>query len=79
MSLAAALLLVAQSASPAVAMAPAVSATPLAEQARARVRVLRPVQVSVARDGAVEIEGDYDPRTVQRSRDAAGTVWVEFS
>lgn len=79
MSLAAALVLIAQSASPAAAEAPVAGAMPVAERARATVRILRPAQVRVARDGAVEVEGDHDPRTVQRSRDAAGTLWVEFS
>lgn len=79
MSLAAALFLIAQSAAPAVADVPASSATPVAEQVRASVRIVRPVRVSIAQDGAVEVDSTVDPRTVQRSRDAVGTVWVEFS
>lgn len=79
MSLAAALLLLAQSATPMAADAPVSRASPVAEQVRASVTVLRPARVSISRDGAVEVDSTADPRTVQRRRDAAGTVWVEFS
>ncbi|MHA7820982.1 MAG: hypothetical protein ACX930_15150 [Erythrobacter sp.] len=79
MSLASAFLILTQSATPAAAEAPASRAAPVAEQVRASATILRPARVSISRDGAVEVEGTPDRRTVQRSRDAAGTVWVEFS
>ena len=80
MSLAAALVLIAQAASPNVAAPAAERGAPIAEQARASVTVLRPVRISVAVEGGkLSVDAPANGQPVQRSRDAAGTLWVEFS
>ena len=80
MSLAAALLLIAQAASPSVPASAANGPAPMAEQVRASVTVLRPARISVAREeGKVSVDAPAGGQSVQRSRDAAGTLWVEFS
>ena len=75
MSFLAALALIAQSAAPVAAPAPA----GVAEQVTATVTVLRPARVVVDADGAVQLDSAPYAAPVQRSRDAAGTVWIEFS
>ena len=79
MSLAAALALIAQSA--VLVAAPVAAAAPAGavEQVTASVTVLRPVRVVVDADGAVQLDSAPYAAPVQRSRDAAGTVWIEFS
>ncbi|MDJ0642833.1 MAG: hypothetical protein QNJ15_08445 [Erythrobacter sp.] len=78
MGLVAAFMLVAQSAAPAIAEAP--RGRPLAGpiSVTARAQVIRPasVRVRATRNGArVESSSDIP---VQRWRDRAGTVWIEF-
>ena len=75
MSLVAALALIAQSAAPVGAAAPA----GVAERVTATVTVLRPARVVVDADGVAQLESAPYAAPVQRSRDAAGTVWIEFS
>lgn len=79
MSLSAALVLIAQSAAPSAAPAPAQSAAHIAVQVRASVTIRRPARISITADGEAEIDGDVNAAGVQRNRDAAGTVWFEFS
>ncbi|MAY20071.1 MAG: hypothetical protein CL955_05585 [Erythrobacteraceae bacterium] len=80
MSLAAALVLIAQAASPGVAPPAVEQRAAIAEQVRASVTVLRPARISVAaEDGSVSVDAPTNGQSVQRSRDAAGTLWVEFS
>ena len=83
MSLAAALAFIAQSAAQSAALvaAPVAAAAPAGavEQVTASVTVLRPVRVVVDADGAVQLDSAPYAASVQRSRDAAGTVWIEFS
>ena len=75
MNLTAALLLIAQSAAPAAVSAPA----PVAERATATVTIVRPVQVRLTEQGEVSVDGLAGDTTIQRNRDAAGTIWIEFS
>lgn len=77
MSLTAAIVFLTQSPAPVVADAPA--RMPLAERVTASVRVLRPARISY--ESAAEAVEDERVRNVevQRDRDAAGTVWIEFS
>lgn len=80
MSLAAALVLIAQAASPGVAAPAAERGSAIAEQVRASVTVLRPARISVAAEGGkLSVDAPANGQSVQRSRDAAGTLWVEFS
>lgn len=79
MSIAVAILLAAQAAGPAAAEAPVSRTALVAEQVRASVTIRRPARVTIADNGTVELDASSDPRTVQRSRDAAGTLWLEFS
>lgn len=78
MSIAAALLIFAQASAPFVAQAPAPQPTAIAT-VQASVRVLRPARISVAQAVADAPEGQQRDHSVQRGRDAAGTVWIEFS
>ena len=75
MSLVAALALIAQASAPGAVAAP----VSVAEQATATARVLRPVAIRVDAQGAVALEAAEASPPAQRSRDAAGTVWIEFS
>ena len=77
MSLIAALVFLTQSAVPVASDAPA--RLPLAERVTASVRVLRPARISY--ESAAEAVEDERVRNVevQRDRDAAGTVWIEFN
>ena len=84
MSFAAAILIVAQSAGPQVAEANPisvpVSARPVALQARASARIIRPARIDFSsHDEAVQSKAQPNVRESQRSRDAAGTPWIEFS
>jgi hypothetical protein len=84
MSLVAALLIVAQSTAPQIAdasaKAPAARSNPVAVQARATVRIIRPASIDFSQfDEASETAADPNARETQRSRDAAGTPWIEFS
>ncbi len=79
MSLTAAVLLVGQSAAPAIADAPRAQpvAGPLAVTASAR--VIRPAVVRVRQErGVIRVEDESELRP-QRSRDTRGTVWIEFN
>ncbi|MEM1052837.1 MAG: hypothetical protein AAGI28_12155 [Pseudomonadota bacterium] len=80
MSLAAALLIVAQGAAPQVAETPVTRARPVAVYARASVRIIRPVSVDFAVFEEVNQQTlvASEPE-IQRSRDVDGTPWVEFS
>lgn len=78
MSIAAALLLFAQASAPVAAQAPAPQPTAIAT-VQASVRVLRPARISVAEAVEDALEGQQRDHSVQRGRDAAGTVWIEFS
>ena len=79
MSLAAALVLIAQSAAPNAADAPAARTTPVATTATASARVLRPARISVREQAEVTSAGEGGTANVQQARDAAGTLWIEFS
>lgn len=80
MSIAAALVMFAQSIAPQVADAPVTRARPVAVQARASVRIIRPTRIEfpTLEDAGAKAPEPSD-REMQRSRDAAGTPWVEFS
>ena len=84
MSVAAALVLIAQSASPVVADTPASSTgsqgrRQVVAQVTASARVLRPAQISFDTENGVQISDAARNHSVQRKRDAAGTFWLEFS
>jgi hypothetical protein len=80
MSLTAAMLIFAQSAAPQVAEAPIVKSRPAIAQARASVRIIRPASINVASfNSDIKEPSDPSAREMQRSRDAAGTPWIEFS
>ncbi|AWW73581.1 hypothetical protein CD351_03960 [Erythrobacter sp. KY5] len=84
MSFTAALLLIAQSAAPLVSDAPMAqsSAAPsggVSIQASASARIIRATRIAFDRDSGIAVEGETQASTLQRSRDAAGTYWVEFS
>ncbi len=79
MSVATAILFIAQSTTTAVADAPSARATPVAERVRASVRALRPARIIFQSENETETSDENQSRNVQRGRDAAGTVWVEFS
>lgn len=76
MSIAAAILLIAQASAPAAAQAP--TPQPMAT-VRASARVLRPALISFAVEADDPGEGRMRDHGAQRARDAAGTIWVEFS
>ncbi len=80
MSLAIALLVIAQSVAPAAGTnaAPARIA-PVAERVTVSVTVLRPARISFKITGEDKTTGETQNRAVQRARDAAGIVWIEFS
>lgn len=79
MSMAAAFLMIAQSASPAVADAPASRQAPVATSATASARILRPAVISFEINEDAETLEDARNQAVQRGRDQAGTLWIEFS
>ena len=82
MSFTAALVMIAQSASPNVADRQSVRTNPVAVTATARVRIMRPVEVRVDAQGVVSAVqgGDESAKApIQQARDKAGTVWIEFS
>ncbi len=84
MSLTAAFLIVAQSAAPQVAQSSDIPATsrarPIAVQVRASARVIRPARIDFARVAAAsEQSPNAAVNGIQRERDAAGTVWLEFN
>lgn len=84
MSLVAALLIIAQSAVPQLAqtsdMATAAKARPVAVQVRASARVLRPARIVFSQEQATaQRNANARVNGVQRSSDAAGTIWVEFN
>jgi|GEM_PF-3341325 len=80
MSLTAALVILAQSAAPQAAEATTVRSRPVAVQARASARILRPARIEFSSfDENTQRPIDPDVREMQRSRDAQGTPWVEFS
>ncbi|KEO89204.1 hypothetical protein EH31_14325 [Erythrobacter longus] len=84
MSLAVALLIFAQSVAPQVAQTSDTSSTararPVVEQVRASARVLRPARIVFSQEQASAQENaNARVNGVQRTSDAAGTVWVEFN
>lgn len=80
MSFAAAFVLISQSIAPVAAEAPAAPVTgPVAERVSASVTILRPARISFQIGNEAETSGQERVRNVQRGRDAAGTVWIEFS
>ncbi len=80
MSFTAALLMIAQSAAPALTATPvAQPRAPVAVQVSASARVLRPARIGFTQEAGVVLADEERNSTVQRSRDAAGTYWVEFS
>ncbi len=91
MSFAAAFLLIAQSAvsagAPSNANAPAPrqnsipASTPatVAERVTVSARILRPARIDFDEASGADADDQTRSRAVQRGRDAAGTVWVEFS
>ena len=79
MSLAASLLLIAQSAAPAVGDVPKPAGSSVAVPASATVTIRRAAVIRVSDDGDTSVESATSANEVQRSRDEAGTVWIEFS
>jgi len=84
MSLAIALLIVAQSASPVVAETslPSITRTarPVAVRTRASARVLRPARIEISYTPQTsEQRAQSEFKGIQRARDGAGTLWVEFN
>jgi len=82
MSFAAAFVLIAQSAAsagaPASADVASARSAPVAERVTARATILRPARISFDLESS-EVSVNTRRTNVQRGRDAAGTVWVEFS
>lgn len=52
---------------------------PVAERARVTVQVLRPARISAALQASPEEQANAPAKRIQRHRDAAGTIWIEFS
>lgn len=75
MGFVAALLIITHSGAPIVAEAP--SRPVVAAQATAR--VLRPARISFQQDAEPDEARSAQNQSVQRGRDEAGTMWVEFS
>ena len=75
-----ALLILGQSAAPQVGQLPVIRTRPVAVQARASVRVIRPVRLDFSRLEKItdKVRGTPAPE-MQRSRDASGRRWIEFS
>jgi hypothetical protein len=79
MSFAAAFIIIAQSAATGSGGdAPAARTAPVAERVTVSARVLRPARISFLVADGETTEEDRN-RAVQRGRDNAGTVWIEFS
>ncbi|MEL7217313.1 MAG: hypothetical protein AAGK01_02670 [Pseudomonadota bacterium] len=74
MSAAAAIILIAQSAAPTASDKPLVR-----EYVTASATVVRPAIIRVRRDGEQSRIDATSPIKPQRSRDRAGTVWIEFN
>ena len=84
MSFAVAIVLMTQSAGSGVAIAPpkpasAAERAPIAQSSTATVRVLRPERISASLQAPPEERSNAAARRVQRRRDEAGTIWIEFS
>ena len=84
MSFTAALLLIAQSAAPSATVAPVEqasgpSAGGVSVQTSASARIIRSVEIAFNAETGIEVTGSAQNHTLQRSRDNAGTYWVEFS
>lgn len=80
----AAILIVAQGAAPQIvdasAKLPIARSNPVAVQARATVRIIRPASIDFSQfDEAIKAVPNPEAREAQRSRDADGTPWIEFS
>ena len=71
--------MIAQSTAPAMAEAPVARSGPVAEIVTASAQVLRPARIVLSNSGEVELKGAEQMPKPQRDRDAAGTVWIEFS
>lgn len=80
MSFAAALLILAQSAAPQATPVAPERSRPVAVQARASARIIRPARIEFSRfDEEARQPVDLNAREMQRGRDAQGTPWIEFS
>ena len=84
MSFAVAFVLMTQSAVSGVAIAPpkpasAAERAPVAQSGIATVRVLRPERISASLQTPPEELSNAAARRIQRHRDEAGTIWIEFS
>jgi len=77
MDFVAALFIMTQGAAPMVAEMP--SQSRVATRATVSARVLRPAYISLQPDAEPDETQSFKTRSVQRARDAAGTIWVEFS
>ncbi|MEM7779278.1 MAG: hypothetical protein AAF697_02680 [Pseudomonadota bacterium] len=80
MSFSVALILIAQSTSPVASLPSNQSpSAPVAERVTATVRVLAPERISLVLEAGPEERANAPAQRIQRSRDSAGTIWVEFS
>lgn len=79
MSFSASLLLIAQAAAPIAVEMPAPLFAPVATRATATVTIRRPAVIRLEKNGNMSVESDASEVEVQHRRDAAGTVWIEFS
>ncbi len=84
MSVAVALLMIAQSATPTLADTSATnsgsqSRRQVVAQVTASATVLRPVRIEFDETVGAQVSDEQRNPNVQRSRDAAGTYWLEFS
>lgn len=77
MSLPCALLVIAQSGAAVAVDAPVARTAPIAERVTARATVLRPARIRFTSEGQTVTATAVEP--VQRRRDDAGTIWIEFS
>ncbi|MFU7529685.1 hypothetical protein [Qipengyuania sp. ASV99] len=75
MSLATALLLIAQSVAPSAADAPVATMASV----RASATVLRPAVITFITNNVPENTLSHGAEGIQRHSDAQGTVWIEFS
>ena len=79
MSLTAALLIFAQSAAPQVTAATPTTSRPVAVQARASARIIRPARIRFSSfDEDAQQPANAYARDKQHERDSQGTPWVEF-
>ena len=84
MSFAIAFVLMTQTAASGVAIVPpkpasAAERAPIAQSSTATVRVLRPERISASLQAPPEERSNAAARRIQRRRDEAGTIWIEFS